>query len=759
MGAAEVHRAVADLHGAAAEDAGVGVEGMRAAVESEDAGSGSLEVTAAGASALEVEGPGLRLDEAGVVEDDVDEGEAGVHGLLDGALVVEHGLGVALVERYPPAIGDLDVEDGSGQVIDGSALPGVDVAACGPGGISGEVDGPAREPLAAAGDIGVAVDVGRTGARHRAAGPREEAGDGDAAGAGQRPSAEGQRGCRGVGVEVSCAAGDGRRIATGDVVGAAEIGCTGGNLDGAIAEDAGAAVEVVRPTAKPEGSSRCGLEGAAAVAAACQVQGPRLCLHGAAVVEDDVDGRCVGTCRASEQTAVVEDGDGAALAVVERVAVDLGVEGPGVVEDGAQAGPDVAAGPGCGPRVVDGAAPERLGAASYVHLGGRTDVDRAQSVEGSAGPRERVADRYVAGPAQCATRESQVLERRGVGQSQVTAGHDEILVAVYARHGVRAGSVRHRDVAHDTAYEDLVGRARDYTGVPMSRVVPEAAAAHPEDRRFDQGELADDVVDAQGVSGSVGHLGRDYDHAVTARRLRCVGYENRAVSVAQRDGQWRYDRPDRVLQLEVERVDRVGVDGLVEADLDRAEPLGPLLTVAGSDRLYDRSEGVGHQVEHQCVGQGRVAAGVGGAGAHLDRRSLAHRDGEGERDVRPDDLAVYDQVDAADLEVVGHGDLDRNGGALSDLNAWSSGIEIRDGAAQRNDRRHALVVEPQVVDDLEAGRSVCHESNPVGDEDADRLSGKLEAGQEDVGLRRVEDAHDGDVGPATAADAYKQAEA
>ena len=75
------------------------------------------------------------------------------------------------------------------------------------------------------------------------------------------------------------------------------------------------------------------------------------------------------------------------------------------------------------------------------------------------------------------------------------------------------------------------------------------------------------------------------------------------------------------------------------------------------------------------------------------------------------------------------------------MNPWRPGIDIRYRRGDIDGGGFALVVEPEEIDDLQAGCAIRDKGDASAKRDAERVGGQYEPRQEPVGVERVGKVH------------------
>ena len=171
---------------------------------------------------------------------------------------------------------------------------------------------------------------------------------------------------------------------------------------------------------------------------------------------------------------------------------------------------------------------------------------------------------------------------------------------------------------------------------------------------------------------------------------------------------------------------------------------GPARVALGDVAAHDRGgERVGDQVNHDCVRQSRVAAGVGRSDLDGHRIGIdgdVRRDGcevERERNVVAHDFAIDEQLDIANLHVVSGRYRNQDRRPFECLDSVRCGIQIDRAGRDRHSGCDSLVIERAVIDDLQARRAIGHVSNTGTNGDTLRGRWQIELREETVGVRRV----------------------
>ena len=303
------------------------------------------------------------------------------------------------------------------------------------------------------------------------------------------------------------------------------------------------------------------------------------------------------------------------------------------------------------------------------------------------------------------------------------------------------------DVCGFAVDDDGVVGAGDFAGAPVTGVVPVAVTVgnpgHPgllvevkagerdRHRRGDRvaGQVGEDRSIERELIPALAQRLCGVDHHSPRRRSFNLGHGDGRVIAAAGAGVGA-----EVRQGDSAHSESAGVDRFVEPQGHGVDAeASSIESRAGANE--QRRRDVAGQVVGQRVGQAGVSAGVGGSHLEGHRGGSAGQRGhdraqiERSRHVIDHDLTVHQQLDVANLHIVGHGDADRHNAPF---------LEI-DSRRPRNRGRGCLtlIVERSVVDHLQAGRASGDERDAGSDGHALRRGRQSELGDETIRVRGV----------------------
>ena len=305
----------------------------------------------------------------------------------------------------------------------------------------------------------------------------------------------------------------------------------------------------------------------------------------------------------------------------------------------------------------------------------------------------------------------------GLGRGRVEGHADADLLA-----GV--GRWRRRDVGDAAERADVAGDA-------------DREVAHDGRGQCVAGAVADDGgVDGEAV-GARGQDGVEHDAELLAARASVqmqgrgdvVGGAEDAVGASTHDanaGRGQSGDVERLVEADVHRADQEATGTLVEVDVG---DLG--------------RESVGNDVENDGVGHRHIAAGVGRTNLNVHAIAATGNGGCLSEElpriaqVIGDDIAIDQEFDIAHLDVVAHGGHDVHDATFEHLNTGLAGIGVECVDGDVHCGRHALGVETDVVDDLQAARAVGYEGQAAGKTQALGHGGQRHTGEQLAGVGRV----------------------
>ena len=224
--------------------------------------------------------------------------------------------------------------------------------------------------------------------------------------------------------------------------------------------------------------------------------------------------------------------------------------------------------------------------------------------------------------------------------------------------------------------------------------------------------MLDDVRRPQSIAGQIHYLRRMNRQLIAADGKLRVGKLHDAAAVPELDIAGSHGTV-RSGEREGGGGDRRRIDRLGKRDSDRPECRAANAAL-GRIRGHDlRRHRVGDELDGQNVRERNVAPGVGSAKLDIHGRTAIGGDRgqcgaqiERERHFVVDDIAVDQQLDVANLDIVGNGRLNRNRRPLLHLQAWSHRFEVGGRTNDADRRGNPTAIERQIIDNLQSATAV-----------------------------------------------------